>query len=665
METDHLRNLLNRAIHKLPADLKTVLILRYGLQDGNRQSVGKISRQLNAKASRIARMEIKAIRQLRRPKICAPLFEALDAVDPVIWHEIAEEISEAGSLVRKSDNYDTPMQNLPGEISLAIKCRYSSLGKWIECNAVENENLWFRSKHPPETVKDKVGQLAGIWNRDTTPLLVCSLLSELQVDVAFLRFLLALSPWVSGFYGGYVALRPISSVELRAIRLHLLFLYKYAASPIPLEQVVEDCNTLYHDDQLNAAITETIMKSKSHLFLETGDQAWSGLGSAREHAPYTETDDVAPEDDGALSGANREKPPFVYERPWSETTASVIVREIVEERGLCRQQSIIRLFGARTEGRYQIVNAVVSLDLDEDFLEVAPRVYGLRKVYGNIDPLKGWSDILLTREACKIFVTERYAGEPLNAYPFWTPAMEEQWCFWAARNSELNFGIGLGGRSDRAFNRKLFQSLLFVSDPERWSVSESLKKQWLFKKQALSEYHFAKPVPHPIWQRIPSLQDLFSVAMTSKRLGYTNWIMASRILALGPHSLQTAGTFALLIALEIILPADNWQQRHEMGPHMDSALLIMEKGIRKKGFVHWRDETGTYFKDQLQKNLNGNHLGWVSAGCIREFLGGPEGAKPSAQDLIRPPSQDMKEASSPMSNRAPHMDPPEQLTLPF
>ena len=629
MEKSDLRHLLRRAVDTLPVDLSTVLILRYGLGNGGRQSIGKISKQLKIKGSGVARMETKAIRNLRKPDLCRPLFQALDAMDLFIWHEIAEEISDAGSLMRKSESYDMAMRRLPGEISLAIKCRYGGLGKWLECNAAEAEDNWFRSKHPPETVKEKVQQLAVIWNQNRSPLLVNRLLSKLRVDVAFLRFLLSLSPWTAGFYGGYAAARPISSPELRAIRLHLLFLHKYPESPLPLDQIAENYNALYHDDQLNAHLAENIMRSRPHLFLETRARTWSGLGSAGEHAPFAKTDDVVPDDTGVRSEAKKEKPPFVYERPWSETTTSDIVREILEEKGLCQRQGIIREFLNRTDGRYQAVNAEVDLALNKDVVEAAPRVYGLRKDCGGIRPMDSWTDVLLTRSACKIFVIARYAGEPLSSFPLWTPAMEQQWCFWAEGNSELNLGIGFGGDSDRAFNRKLFQSLLFVSEPEHWPASDSVKTQWLFKKQGLSEYRHARPVPQPIWRRIPSLQDLFSVAVTSKRIGYANWITTSHALMLGRHSPYAAGALGLLIALEIILPADNWQQKHEIGPRMDSALSVMEKEIKKKGFVHWMDETGIHFKDRLRESIKRIDLGWVSADWIREFLDILEGTKPS------------------------------------
>jgi len=498
MGMKNMRELVNRAIDKLPSDLKTVLVLRYGLGDSGKQSIINISKQRNAKPFQVAQLVAKAIRWLRKPVLCVLFLEALDEMDSFIWRAISEEISEAGSLIRISESYDMVMEALPGELSLAIMCHYGSLNKWIECNAAKSENAWFRSTYPQETVSDKVRQLVRFWNINGSPLLVSRLVDELQVDVAFLRFILALSPMVVGFYGGYAAERPITSSVLRAIRLHRLLLYQYADIPVHLDKIATDYNTFYHDDQINQRLALTIMQPRPHLFLEEGKQTWSALGTVQEQIEYAEIDDVLPDCDAIHPGANEKKQPFLYERPWSETTASTIVIEILEQQDYCLRKNISMLFLARTDGRYESVSADAVMATNDDMLEAAPEVYGLRTVCNDIDPMYSWSETLLSRRACKSFLLERYAGEPLNAYPLWTRAMEQKWCIWAENNSELNTRIGFGGKSDRAFNRSLFQSLLFVSEPEYWPVSESTRSHWLFKKQTLAAYHFAKPVPNSI-----------------------------------------------------------------------------------------------------------------------------------------------------------------------
>jgi len=443
---------------------------------------------------------------------------------------------------------------LPGEIDLAIKCRNNSLQRWIECNAFEFETAWFRSKYPPETVIERLHQLTGFWNRTESPFLIGHLICQLKVDLPFLRFLLALRPLSTGFYGGYVAERPIMAPVLRAIRLHLLLLYQYPDSSVSVADIVRNYNNLYHDDQLTDRLAEIILRTRPHLFVEADEGRWSVLGSVREHSPYSEVDDVVHDDEAVHEDMERKKPAFFYQRPWSETTASDIVREILEERRFFKRKSIVKAFLERSEGRYESVSADAALTMNDDILEVAPRVYGIRSNCNDMDPVHAWSEVLLTTKFCKFFIVDRYAGEPLNTYPLWTPNMEQQWCIWAERNSDSNLGIGLKGDSGRAFNRRLFESLLFVSEPEHWPVPDSIKSMWLFRKKVLSAYHLKRPVQYPLWRRNISLQDIFSVAAATKRLGYANWVKTSQSLGLGRHSLHAADALVLLIALEMILP---------------------------------------------------------------------------------------------------------------
>ena len=133
-------------------------------------------------------------------------------------------------------------------------------------------------------------------------------------------------------------------------------------------------------------------------------------------------------------------------------------------------------------------------------------------------------------------------------------------------------------------------------------------------------------------------------------------------MGLGRHSLNAAGVLALLIVLEMITPSDNWQGKHETGPQIDSELLIMVKEIRKKGFVHWMDDTGKYFRDRLREGISRVQLGWVSANWIQEFLDVLEESKTMEQSVEKRTLQPMTEA---LSHGGQQMEAQEQLTLPF
>ena len=199
-----------------------------------------------------------------------------------------------------------------------------------------------------------------------------------------------------------------------------------------------------------------------------------------------------------------------------------------------------------------------------------------------------------------------------------------------------------------------------------WPVSDSEKKMWDLKKQCNALFHFKFDLINPVWKKIPSMQELFAVALSAKRIGYMNWIWASRTLALGDNSPRAAGALILLIGLEIISPADHWQKRHNIGQGIDAALIKMENEIKKKGFIHWLDETGVVFKNQLGDSKK-RDLGWVAADHIKQFLeimdGGemfpePPATREPLKDLSHDPDVEAPQAKQKVQSS-------KQLELPF
>lgn len=664
------RMLLNKALEALPGDVRQVLSLYYGLQDGQRSSFGGIAKALHIPLSRIVRMERQGTRKLRRPDLCVPLFDALDEMDSFIWSQISIKISDAGSLLPKVSSYDQALNGLQGEVSLLIRCRYETLSNWLQWNASETDSFWFRSPYKPQAVQDGVSRLCDIWPRHTPPIPLSILARQLDADEPLVRFLLALSPLKGGLYGGYAASRPISSSILRAIRLHRFFLYQWHGMPMPLSQIARDYNALYQDDQLNERMAQETMRLCPHLFLESDTNAWCGVGSIEDHVPYVEADDVVGESGGAEPAAHRKMPPHFYERPWSETTVLSILRDILEEKGIYPRVQIRKTFVARTHGRFKAVSTDIFLSYYHEFEEMAPQVFGLRQGEVSVDPLTTWTELLLTKRYCKFFVEQRYAGEPMNAYPLWTPAMEEHWCYWAEKDSKQNEMLPLSRDFQGAFASELFESLLYIAEPTNWPAPENVKKEWALKKQTLSRYHFARPLPVPFWKRWVTLQDLFSATLASKRAGYANWVRISAALRPGPDISHSARVLALLVALQIVLPSEHWQEPHAAGPQMDAAMLLMEAGIRKKGFVHWLDETGRYFKDRLMEKGDWTNLGWVHGHFIQQFLEMYESRKPSKQLSCSPPGRPLRRArrikDGTDNGTDDHKEGPHtQLTLPF
>ena len=98
-----------------------------------------------------------------------------------------------------------------------------------------------------------------------------------------------------------------------------------------------------------------------------------------------------------------------------------------------------------------------------------------------------------------------------------------------------------------------------------------------------------------------------------------------------------------LVAMEILRPAKHWQQRHEPGDGIDQSVQAMVSEIRKKGFVHWKDDAGKRMLARIRENIDKyKNLGWVAAEDVETVLDhhfeqfGTPGTKPKQIQLELP-----------------------------
>jgi len=58
---------------------------------------------------------------------------------------------------------------------------------------------------------------------------------------------------------------------------------------------------------------------------------------------------------------------------------------------------------------------------------------------------------------------------------------------------------------------------------------------------------------------------------------------------------------------------------------MDDVLQIVIDEIKKKGFVHWRDEAGKKLKHRIRENFTGETRGWTAIAHVTKLLAIIEG----------------------------------------
>ena len=87
-ESQHLKQDIRAVIDELQAQERDVLILRFGLDDGNPLSINQIAKQLEISCDRVRNIEARALNKLRSPQRNYRLKEYLFA------HEDEEQVPE-------------------------------------------------------------------------------------------------------------------------------------------------------------------------------------------------------------------------------------------------------------------------------------------------------------------------------------------------------------------------------------------------------------------------------------------------------------------------------------------------------------------------------------------------------------------------------------------
>ncbi len=584
-----------KAIAFLNNELRQVLELKYGI-GGKPCYTNKKTGQLIGKSARhVDVAENKAIRQLRRPDIAKPLINALKNEDELIWKTISEPVAACGRLVLKRESYETLFEKLPGEILMLIRMAYQHFYAWLEYNTVDAPAACFRSTYTGDEVLGQLNGFSEIIEQNSPPIRIEHFMQQLNVDPDFLRFLLALHGRNFKFYDEYIAEQPISSQVLRAIRIHLMMSSEFQTETRPLDRIIEAFNSIYSDDRLITATASALLNSRPHLFNDSGDGNWSVNKNLAQSILMLK----APDNDISHEFAE-EKPDCYFERPWSEMTAGDIIMEIVQAQKICRRPDLVAHFLERTQGRYLEVSILPVIKSKKELINVAPSVCGWAASFRDIDPVLAHSDELLNTMDCRQYILARYAGEPMNIFPLWTPAMERKWCLWAQNDKDP----------------QLYQSLLYIADPDLWPAPDTEKEIWKEKKRWDGCYYFKSPLTFPDWRKLPALQDLFAVATRVKAHGCINGMRINHLLNQMMHTQGAAPILLGLIALNVILPAGDWQQMHASGPALHDFLDLLEGEIKGKGFLHWDDDAGNYLRDYIRDYIreqrSDKEWGWVS-----------------------------------------------------
>jgi hypothetical protein len=233
-------------------------------------------------------------------------------------------------------------------------------------------------------------------------------------------------------------------------------------------------------------------------------------------------------------------------------------------------------------------------------VRLAPGVYGLKGSDGKIDPAFLKTNILLQIPDCHNYVISRWAGEAVDSYPLWDYAMEYKWCKWARTHA----------------GNELFSSLLDVCEPDLWMVSSDEKIYWKKLKSIKGSYRLDSDSKHSLYDKPPTLRNLYCLLVAMESLPNLNWIRVNRILGRRNNDNHAAAVLAIFIALGIIGPAMSWQRPHAIATHTTNYSNLKDelgKALAVNGKLPWTSSIGLRLLKILQGANFSENLCWVGS----------------------------------------------------
>jgi hypothetical protein len=590
-DTQTPERLISRAIDSFDEDLRQILILHNGKGNTRGLPFEALADRLDRPIQDLIAAEKTAIRTLRHPAVSRLMAETLRKADNVIWQALGGE----DDIVYKYDLNQQIQACLPGELLIAIKCIYDNVKNWLDHHAYQNRIAWYRTEYPETAIRGATKQLRQLKGSCQFPLPFQRLAEQMKIEKPLLNQALALARNRFEVYRGYVCALPIGSRALRAVRIHLMFFYRHPNRFLSLEKIhAEYLDTYPDDDAVQRDLFLAIM-DHLHIFMRLGNLGWCSIMTAAGQDPYLQKNAST-----KLHQPDQDKGHFFFKRHDLESPLMDHIKASLKQHGMARPVEIEAFlkenYKDRVDESMQIAPLVAG---SHDLLQVSPTVYALRKTHGNLDPQSAKADMLLTYSDLRWYIISRYAGEPMNTFPLWTPGMERKWCRWAEKSAT------------NPKKSRFFQSLMYVADPHCWLVGEDEKRYWLESKKWNAGYYFRHDCKHRIWSKIPPLRDLLTLSICICRTVGMNWVRVNRIAGYYLFDQHSVTHLALLIALGVLKPTGHWQHPHGNG-HMAEELSNKLMGaFQIDPICNWDSDIGLELRKHLLDLDEDQDLGWV------------------------------------------------------
>lgn len=530
-----------------------VLRRRYGIghEASTLEEVGVV---YGVTRERIRQIEKKSLKKLRVRTRQAPLDQLMAAEAPHAW----KAVSENGYYLRERRLHEA-RRRLSPYIALALDVLEIRLDDWLDNIAVRLPHGWCSKDEEPAQLEEVADAITKAIDGRPLPLAIAQLglaASEAQVHAACELIL------GRGVRDGYLVPPRVGARLARALGLHGLL--SEQAHPVPVVDLLATYHRCFPHDLCSARDAEIVMEAAPHLFLEVEEDSWIAVG-AGSYRPEQIVESVPRR--------------FSVEEPG---TIAHALQEALSRLGPTRIGDLLEMAGEILPPD-RSVNSIgpVLLTRRDLFIRALPGVYALPEHLPSNGVLTTrMLAMLLNEQQARLFALARYAGEPIDLFPYWSPASEFELCRWARHSAD----------------RATFCSLLAVADIDQWPLSSGEREEWQVCRGRDGRFELGAALRRHAAYRRPELERLLAALVHSLTSGSLNWMAANRLTG---RNLDSHGGVALLVALlrlgALEEPSENgfqWQMAHAVAPAAAELRDRLLRQLALTGELEWESELG-------------------------------------------------------------------------
>jgi len=549
---------------------RQVVERRFGLGSAPPETLEDIGADYGVTRERIRQIEKRALTRMRVRMRRVPLADHITAASPSAWLQISD-----GRGWISDRQADPALRKLDGIVQLALELIGTPPRTWLSAIATRAAHGWIGVPVEPELARAAALELGALLK-----LPLPRSLSEagghggpLQIEAA-LRIILGLE-----LDQGYVVQSKPGLRMRRALGLHRLL----ASAPAPLsaEQLIPLYHRLCPSDPCSARDADIVMQAAPHLFVETFDQVWFGVGVCGAPPILDDREADVPNDSPTYGEPDADDD--------GATCADALIAAL-ERRG---PERLLTLYQNAEDilppGRSPNSVGPTLLSNPHLFVRLLPGVYGLHhQVPSSEELLVTPPPYLLDNNQLRLLALARRAGERRDVFPLWS--------------LEGEFALARWGHHHGAAEN--FRSLLAVADIAAWPISASERAHWQDIARREGRFELAES-PRPDAYVRPDLDRLLAACIEAVSAGTLNWMAVNRMAGRRIDSHAGASVMAILLALGA-LHSDSadpsaWQRPHLAADRAVELRAQMLGELTATGTLAWNRGFGLKLQEEIRR----------------------------------------------------------------